>query len=250
RLPRLRQIEAPLRAFLALTTVLLLCATVLHREDHDGFQASHLFFMPRYTWEMDQGRGMLYEEAYYERMDLDVLAREVYGSYSPREYEYEYEERVPVERTAPPPSSTAAYRDWLAAERESYTSWFAEHMGEYVDWLETEAATFDEWLAAQPAGYRAAHEAEVAGTQPAAEADAQPATTADALSSGGSTQGHTVRRAPHAPAPGGTTLPILGAVSGLDAPGYQFEPVSLPRPAPTSREDDTPSPPPRPADSI
>jgi hypothetical protein len=251
RLPTRRQIEAPLRAFLALTTVLLLCATVLHREDHDGFQASHLFFMPRYTWEMDHGRGMMYEEAYYERMDLEVLAREVYGSYSPREHEYA--ERAPVERTAtasPAPSSTAAYRDWLAAERESYTRWFAEHRGEYADWLSTEAVPFDEWLAAQPADYRAAHKAELAGTQPTTEADAQPPTSADALSSGGRTQGHTVRRAPHAPAAGGTTLPILGAVTGLDVPGYLFEPVSLPRPAPSSREDDTPSPPPRAADSL
>jgi hypothetical protein len=191
---------------------------------------------------------MMYEEAYYERMDMEVLAREVYGSYSPREQEYP--ERAPVERMAPAPSSTAAYRDWLAAERESYTRWFAEHRGEYADWLSAEAVTFDEWLAAQPPGYRAAHEAELAGMQTTTEADAQTAATADTLSSGGHTQGQTVRRAPHAPALGGTTLPILGAVTGLDVPGYQFEPVSLPRPAPSSREDDTPAPPPRHPDSV
>ena len=76
RLPRRRRLEAPLRVFLALSTVLLLCATVLHRDDADGFQASHLFFMPRHTWEMDHGIGMLYEDAYYQRMDLEVLAEE------------------------------------------------------------------------------------------------------------------------------------------------------------------------------
>jgi hypothetical protein len=249
RLPTQRQIEAPVRVFLALTTVLLLCATVLHREDHDGFQASHLFFMPRYTWEMDHGRGMMYDEAHYERIDLEVLAGEVYGSYSPRGFDYgEHEIRLPVEApagAAPDPSSTAAYRDWLAAQREAYTLWFAEHRGEYADWLAAEASTFDDWLAAQPAEYRSAHERELAAADAAGDPGEQPATTADSISSGGRTQGHTVRRAPHAPAIAGNTLPIMGTPDEMHAPEWLFEPVALPADTPASREDDTPSPPPR-----
>jgi hypothetical protein len=192
---------------------------------------------------------MLYEEAYYERMDLEVLAGEVYGRYTEREQE----DRALLERTAatsPAPTSTTAYRDWLADQREAYTRWFNEHGGEYVDWLKTEATTFDSWLAAQPAEYRSAHAQELTGTGAPAEGDTEPATNADALSPGGHTQGQTVRRAPHAPAPGGTNLPIMSTAAELDAPDYQFEPARLPEQSPLSREDDTPYPPPRPADSL
>jgi hypothetical protein len=246
RLLARKRLEAPVRIFLALTTLLLLSATVLHRDDADGFQASHLFFMPRHTWEMDHGRGMMYEEAYYERMDLEVLAEEVYGRHTEREYEPE--ERAPIDRTGPanPAStSTAAYRDWLAAQRESYTAWFAEYKGAYADWLTTEAATFDDWLAAQPGDFRATYELELASIAEPTDDARETEETADSLTRGGYTQGQTVRRAPHAPASGGTNLPIIGAITDLDAPGYQFEPVRLPEQSPLSREDDTPYPPPR-----
>lgn len=48
------------RLFMACTTFLLLTITVLQTEDPDGYQATHLFFMPRSTWEMDGGVAMLY----------------------------------------------------------------------------------------------------------------------------------------------------------------------------------------------
>jgi hypothetical protein len=64
------------RLFVACTTLMLLTATVMEREDQDGYQATHLFFMPRQSWEMDGGRGMLYEEEYYHRMDLEALTEE------------------------------------------------------------------------------------------------------------------------------------------------------------------------------
>jgi hypothetical protein len=246
RMPARRRLEAHARVFIAVNTMLLLCATVLHREDSDGYQAAHLFFMPRHTWEMDHGRGMLYEEAYYRAMDLEVLAEEVYGQYAEREREY----RAPGAAVTPASTSTAAYSDWLAAEREAYTRWFAQHKGEYTDWLNTEATTFDRWLAARPADYRAAYEAELASLSAPAEAGAEPFDAAESLSSGRRTQGQTVRRAPHAPASGGSDLPILSAVAELDPPSYHFEPVRLPDPSPISREDDTPYPPPRPQDSL
>jgi hypothetical protein len=193
---------------------------------------------------------MLYEEAYYVRMDLEVLAGDVYGRYSEREYERE--ERPPIERAAPAalaPTSTAAYREWLAAQRQAYTVWFAEHRGEYSQWLITEATTFEQWLALQPAEYVAAHDLELAENDRPANVGEQPP-AADSLSSSSHTQGQTVRRAPHAPAPGGSQLPIMGATDDLPPPGWQFEPVSLPERSPISRKDDTPSPPPRPADSL
>lgn len=67
------------RLFVACTTFMLLTITVMQREDHDGYQATHLFFMPRENWEMDEGREMLYEEEYYTRMDLPAVAKDAYG---------------------------------------------------------------------------------------------------------------------------------------------------------------------------
>jgi hypothetical protein len=251
RLPTGRQIEAPLRAFTAFTTVLLLCATVLHREDADGFQASHLFFMPRRTWEMDHGRGMMYERAYYERMDMEVLAEEVYGDYGYAERDVEREVEVPAaaephEPAGPDPSSTTAYRDWLAAQHDSYTRWFAANKGQYADWLQTEGESLAQWLAEQPPEYRDAYERELDGVDYDGVATTETdGDEGDSLWPGRQTQGQTVRRAPHAPAAGGTTLPIMGAANALEAPGWLFEPAALPNRAPACREDDTPSPPPR-----
>lgn len=51
---------------LALITLLTLTITVPARPDRDGFQAAHFFFMPRATWEMDEGRGMLHPDEWYE----------------------------------------------------------------------------------------------------------------------------------------------------------------------------------------
>ncbi|MDQ6741125.1 MAG: hypothetical protein M3021_12405 [Actinomycetota bacterium] len=62
-----------LHGLLAYTTFLLLTVTVMQRGDHDGYQATHLFFMPRSTWEMDAGRGMLYSEDHYAPSDLRDL---------------------------------------------------------------------------------------------------------------------------------------------------------------------------------
>jgi len=57
------------RLFIACTTLILLGLTVSQRDDNDGFQAAHLFFMPRTSWEMDQGTGMLHTDEYYVVMD-------------------------------------------------------------------------------------------------------------------------------------------------------------------------------------
>jgi hypothetical protein len=67
------------QAFTACATLLLLTSTVMHRPDEDGYQAAHLFFMPRGTWEMDQGRGMLHGEEYYRDIDERATLEETYG---------------------------------------------------------------------------------------------------------------------------------------------------------------------------
>lgn len=66
-------IGSALHGLLACATFLLLTVTVMQRGDHDGYQATHLFFMPRSTWEMDAGRGMLYSEDHYATSDLRDL---------------------------------------------------------------------------------------------------------------------------------------------------------------------------------
>ena len=104
-----------LRLFLACNILVVLTMVVMQREDHDGYQGTHLFFMPRKNWEMDEGRGMLYEEEYYRDVDMELLADDLNAEYESawerepegdeslaahtrsseeeyeREYEYEYE---------------------------------------------------------------------------------------------------------------------------------------------------------------
>ncbi len=62
------------RLFTACAALLLLTSTVLQRNDPDGYQATHLFFMPRQTWEMDGGVGMLHDPDYYASMDMAAIA--------------------------------------------------------------------------------------------------------------------------------------------------------------------------------
>jgi len=57
----------------------------MQRQDRDGYQATHLFFMPRETWEMDEGKGMLHEPEYYYNVDTEILVEEELGNY----YEYQ-----------------------------------------------------------------------------------------------------------------------------------------------------------------
>jgi hypothetical protein len=80
-----RRLLAITRLFVAVTTLMLLTATVWHQPDHDGYQGTHLFFMPRSNWEMDEGRGMLYDEEHYRGMDL-------LRNYGEGAFEREYEE--------------------------------------------------------------------------------------------------------------------------------------------------------------
>src|SRR6476661_744294 len=64
------------RLFTASAALLLLTVTVLQRNDVDGYQAAHLFFMPRQSWEMDEGVGMLHGASYYQAVDSADLAAE------------------------------------------------------------------------------------------------------------------------------------------------------------------------------
>lgn len=77
------------RVFVACCTLVTLTATIMHRPDHDGYQGTHLFFMPRKNWEMDEGRGMLYEEEHYRRADLYTAAAELYGEEALEDFEGE-----------------------------------------------------------------------------------------------------------------------------------------------------------------
>ncbi len=79
------------RVFVAFCTLVTLTATIMHRPDHDGYQGTHLFFMPRKNWEMDEGRGMLYEEEHYRKADLYSAAAELYGEESLEGFEGELE---------------------------------------------------------------------------------------------------------------------------------------------------------------
>jgi hypothetical protein len=51
----------------------------MQRDDVDGYQAAHLFFMPRQDWEMDEGVGMLHDSSYYQSEDNAALAVEESG---------------------------------------------------------------------------------------------------------------------------------------------------------------------------
>ncbi|HYP40766.1 MAG TPA: hypothetical protein VEX13_10445 [Chloroflexia bacterium] len=88
-----KRLNGAARIFTACITVMLLGATVMYRADHDGYQGTHLFFMPRKNWEMDFGRGMLYEEEHYRGMDLRAIAEEVYGKEIAGEMEEESAKR-------------------------------------------------------------------------------------------------------------------------------------------------------------
>jgi hypothetical protein len=57
------------RTYLALSATLFLTVTVPARPDPDGWQASHLVFMPRALWERDEDRGMLHAEAWYDALE-------------------------------------------------------------------------------------------------------------------------------------------------------------------------------------
>jgi hypothetical protein len=73
------------RLFTACAALLLLTVTVLQRDDPDGYQAAHLFFMPRQSWEMDEGVGMLHDADYYRGVDSAALAAEESVAYHPED---------------------------------------------------------------------------------------------------------------------------------------------------------------------
>ena len=76
---RVRRLFLTARIFLICATLVLLTITVLQRPDHDGYQSTHLFFMPRETWEMDFGRGMLHTKEHYRQMDVYQTVAELHG---------------------------------------------------------------------------------------------------------------------------------------------------------------------------
>ena len=64
------------QAALVVITVLGLTVTVPARSDPDGWQAAHLFFMPRASWERDHDVGMLQPESWYDTQEQGHAAGE------------------------------------------------------------------------------------------------------------------------------------------------------------------------------
>jgi hypothetical protein len=246
--PKLASLDKALRVTLALVSFFTLTLTVMHRQDADGYQATHLFFMPRRNWEMDQARGMLYEPHYYSRMDEAILLEEVSGARLSFESEYDaYGEYGEYELVSlPPPSAerTSAYREWLAHEQTDYTSWFMSTHASYGEWLKGQPQSFESWLAGQSDTYRAAYAQELAAQEQAVQA-AGTDTGSPGTNHPRQTQGGTVRRAPHAPAFGSNNLPVDSACGECDAISWDYARIDTAYPLPATRRDDTPTPPPR-----
>ena len=72
-----RPLRVGSQATLAVITILGLTVTVPARTDPDGWQAAHLFFMPRASWERDQDIGMLHPESWYENQPQGRPAAEL-----------------------------------------------------------------------------------------------------------------------------------------------------------------------------
>ena len=61
-----------LRLFMAFNILITLAATIMYRPDHDGYQGTHLFFMPRQNWDIDNHRELPFLPE--EFRDVDFLA--------------------------------------------------------------------------------------------------------------------------------------------------------------------------------
>ncbi|MGA7729762.1 MAG: hypothetical protein WCD37_00670 [Chloroflexia bacterium] len=245
--PRLASLDKGLRVVLALVSFFTLTLTVMHREDADGYQATHLFFMPRRNWEMDHGRGMLYEPHYYSKLDEAILLEEVNGARL--NFESEYDAYGAFELTSvpsPPPSAeqTSAYHEWLAQEQADYTAWFMRTRASYAEWLKGRTLSFEGWLAGRSDTYRAAYAQELTAQEQAAQA-AGTDTGSSGTNHPRHTQGGTVRRAPHAPAFGSNNLPVDNTCGECDVVAWDYAGIDITYPLPATRRDDTPTPPPR-----
>jgi hypothetical protein len=238
---RVRRLQAAVRAFLAAITFLTLTMTVMHRDDSDGYQAAHLFFMPRRAWEMDRGVGMLYEAEHYAGIDMEVLADEVYG---PDGYE-----RIQARALQPDVTQTTAYRAWLADEEQAYTAWFEREHRPYEVWLQQGATTFDDWLSTKPPQYRQAFDEEqhrAASTTIGVDDE----TELEREEEGKAWRGGTVRRAPHSPNLTGNEIPVDTYVFLLQ-PGYwHANDLAVAQAFPTAWLAEIPTPPPRSQNSL
>ena len=244
RYPGWATLEKGLRVLLAIVSFLTLTLTVMHREDADGYQAAHLFFMPRRNWEMDHGRGMLYEPKHYGAMDEAILYEEVNGiafTFGEEDGEYEI-----ADLPAPQPSAekTTAYREWMSQEQAGYTTWFVHTRASYGEWLKSRAQSFDNWIAGQPDGYRAAYAEELAAQVQAAEATGLDIEEGERASTK-RTQPGTVRKAPRAPVFGSNDLPVDTTYIRVEIASWQYAAIAATYPQPSMWRDDTPTPPPR-----
>ena len=251
RLPRWSSLDKGLRVVLAVVSFLTLTLTVMHREDADGYQATHLFFMPRRHWEMDNGRGMLYEPAYYSRMDQAILLEEVSSApftalFEIEGYYDEYEEFEIVSLPLPQPRAerTTAYREWLAQAQADYTTWFVHTRAAYEEWLRSQAQAFDNWLTGQSENYKATYAQELAEQEQATQSEGAKLGDGEGTS-GKRTQGGTVRRAPHAPAFGSYELPVANSDLDGTAISWQYAVIGHANLRPVMWRDDTITPPPR-----
>jgi len=85
-----RRFSKLLRLFMAANILVTLAATIMYRPDYDGYQGTHLFFMPRQTWDIDRSPELLFVPAEYKGVDflagLAELRSGQHGSWLIRHY--------------------------------------------------------------------------------------------------------------------------------------------------------------------
>ncbi|HUS16385.1 MAG TPA: hypothetical protein VM536_15415 [Chloroflexia bacterium] len=114
RVPRPLRLTA--RLGLTALTVIFLTITVPARPDPDGWQAAHLFFMPRATWERDNDQGMLHPEWWYQAWEQGRITDAGAAPYVDDDAELERRRMYPApaapapvtRQVAPAPSSAPA----------------------------------------------------------------------------------------------------------------------------------------------
>lgn len=203
-----------LRIFVTFTTAMLVTSTIMYRPDHDGYQGTHLFFMPRESWEMDYGRGKLYEDAYYLGMDRLALAEEIYGT--PGTYEWEYEEY----------EGGGAWAEAIAQQR-AFEQVALEQLRKdgLASSIESEPGNSPKM--SRGPGSQAEEYAEAAGAW------------------NGPTHGPVLRKTPHAPNLTGNTIPLLYTVEAPAPEHIEAMPSVQAVSLPTQWRGDVSTPPPR-----
>jgi hypothetical protein len=219
------------RLFTAAMLFVVLTITVLERPDHDGYQATHLVFMPRRTWEMDQGRGMLYPESHYTGVDLEIMAEELGVDF------YVLAAELGVEPSAW--MSEDSRQDAANNARKTYK------VRRYEE-EEYEEDREDGYRDLGPGSYGEYEWVDVELEDPAADAPSQPAAAStQGRRNGTALGGPRVQRAPYEPSVRDDTIPISGLLAALEDSAWQPLPLTSVEFCLVTWRGEVPSPPPR-----